>query len=99
MLLLIETPDMNNPDFKKQYDEIRKLALTDANIIIVVSCPVKEDANFHTDITTAASIRNNSKSFRVMLLDNNGNVKAGMPIEEQKAKGTIALDSSLMQNP
>lgn len=76
MLLLIETPDVNNPDFKKQYDEIRKLALTDANIITVVSCPVKEyDSNFHTDITTAASIRNNSKSFRVMLLDSNGNVK------------------------
>jgi hypothetical protein len=76
MLLLIETPDINNPDFKKQYDEIRRLALTDANIITVVSCPVKEyDSNFHTDITTAASIRNNSKSFRVMLLDSNGNVK------------------------
>ena len=74
--------------------------MTDANIIIVVSCPVKEyDSNFHTDITTALSIRNNSKSFRVMLLDSNGNVKAGMPIEEQKAKGSLALDSSLMQNP
>jgi hypothetical protein len=76
MLLLIETPDMNHPDFKKQYDEIRKLALTDANIITVVSCPVKEtDSGFHTDVSTAASIRNNSKSFRVMLLDKNGKVK------------------------
>jgi hypothetical protein len=76
MLLLIETPDMNHPDFKKQYDEIKKLALTDANIITVVSCPVKEnDSGFHTDVSTAASIRNNSKSFRVMLLDKNGKVK------------------------
>ncbi len=76
MLLLIETPDMNNTDFKKQYDEIKKLALTDSNIITVVSCPVKEnDSGFHTDLATAASIRNNSKSFRVMLLDKNGYVK------------------------
>lgn len=76
MILLIETPDMNNPDFKKQYEEIRKLALSDANIITVVSCPVKEyDSSFHTDIATAASIRNNSKSFRVMLIDGNGKVR------------------------
>jgi hypothetical protein len=76
MLLLIETPDMDHPDFKNQYDEFRKLALTDANIIAVVSCPVKEnDSGFHTDVATAASIRNNSKSFRVLLLDNNGKVK------------------------
>jgi hypothetical protein len=76
MILLVETPDMNNPDFKKQYDEIRKLALSDANIITVVSCPVEEyDSSFHTDIATAASIRNNSKSFRVMLLDGNGKVR------------------------
>jgi hypothetical protein len=76
MILLIDTPDMNHPDFKKQYDEIRKLALSDANIITVVSCPVEEyDSSFHTDITTAVSIRNNSKSFRVMLIDGNGKVR------------------------
>lgn len=76
MILLIDTPDMNHPDFKKQYDEIRKLALSDANIITVVSCPVEEyDSSFHTDMATAASIRNNSKSFRVMLLDGNGKVR------------------------
>ncbi len=73
MILLIDTPDTNHPDFKKQYEEIRKLALTDANIITVVSCPVEEyDSSFHTDMATAASIRNNSKSFRVMLIDGNG---------------------------
>jgi hypothetical protein len=76
MILLIETPNINNPDFKKQYEEIRKLALSDANIITVVSCPVEEyDSSFHTDVATAASIRNNSKSFRVMLLDGNGKVR------------------------
>ncbi len=76
MILLIDTPDTNHPDFKKQYEEIRKLALSDANIITVVSCPVEEyDSSFHTDMATAASIRNNSKSFRVMLIDGNGKVR------------------------
>lgn len=76
MLLLVETPDMINPDFIRQYDEMRKLALTDANIVTVVSCPVMENSpGFYTDTYTAATLRNNSKSFRVMLLDADGKVR------------------------
>ncbi len=76
-VMLIETPSLDNPQYKRQMEELESIKYTERAlglICVIASSSGVDMDRIHTSIETAKRLSNNKEIFRVRLLTINGEV-------------------------
>jgi len=74
-MILLETPDLQDSLFQKQFKILNSLKAEELNLIYVSACLNKEDKDgYHTSIITAKTLMKSRPGFRIRILNTNGKV-------------------------
>ena len=74
-LILVETPDLKDSLFKKQFEILNSMDAEELNLIYVSASFNNEDKDgYHTSINTARTLMNSKPGFRIRILNANGKV-------------------------